>query len=317
MGPVWPGGLPPALPSRGSWRLSVEALCSLQVFMGTRWCRGVRVTPDCGVWGAQVTFTPPPCVFVIGDGVSAFCNARVAGERLGDLAPRPTPRAPTGRMRLGQVRSGPGAGGPHPALVRLHGALPGFAVDGQGQLVLVACPHTGWRWGPVQLILPALGTGDGELSGTSKTCPRCRMAPVVPGAAPAPEPWDPRPRADPGGRGGEGRSEAPGALGAAACSRCRQPGTAAAGRVCACACVRVQGEQAWPRPSENVRRAAVCGTDAGMRSAALLTARSPCPRARQAEAGLQPTRRPGARSHRAVGSFLHPAVANEPGRCWP
>uniref|UniRef100_A0A8B9EPL4 BOP1 ribosomal biogenesis factor n=1 Tax=Anser cygnoides TaxID=8845 RepID=A0A8B9EPL4_ANSCY len=139
------------------------------------------------------------------------------------------------------------------------------------------------------------------------------MAPVVPGAAPAPEPWDPRPRADPGGRGGEGRSEAPGALGAAACSRCRQPGTAAAGRVCACACVRVQGEQAWPRPSENVRRAAVCGTDAGMRSAALLTARSPCPRARQAEAGLQPTRRPGARSHRAVGSFLHPAVANEPG----
>ena len=26
--------------------------------MGTRWCCGASVTPDCGVYGAQVAFTP-------------------------------------------------------------------------------------------------------------------------------------------------------------------------------------------------------------------------------------------------------------------
>lgn len=44
----------PGAPGASPW----EAPCRLQVFMGNRWCRGARVTPDCGVYGAQVAFTP-------------------------------------------------------------------------------------------------------------------------------------------------------------------------------------------------------------------------------------------------------------------
>lgn len=86
-GPGAPGSSAPW----GAQRCSVEA--------PVQFCRclwgtdggGVRVTPDCGVWGAQVTLTPPLGVLVIGDGVPALCNTGAEGERTAGPGFIPTP----------------------------------------------------------------------------------------------------------------------------------------------------------------------------------------------------------------------------------
>jgi len=65
---------------------------------------GVRVTPDCGVWGAQVTLTPPLGVLVIGEGVSALCNAGADGGEDSRTWLHPDPGPCKGHSR--GVRSG-------------------------------------------------------------------------------------------------------------------------------------------------------------------------------------------------------------------
>lgn len=141
-------------------------------------------------------------------------------------------------------------------LVKGSGAAPAFppsppasvgprAAGGQGQLTSAACPHASCWWGPGQqsLMLPASIIGDRRRRTRRhfRNVPAVPAGPfhqhtVMPGAAPAPEPRDSWPHADPGGRGTKGRDEATGALGAAACSWYGQPKKAAAGRARASVC---------------------------------------------------------------------------------
>lgn len=128
----------PGAPGTFPW----EAPCRLQVFMGSRWCRRARVTPDCGVYGAQVAFTPSSrCGCNWGWGLHVLQREgsweRPEGPRSALL---PDPASPEGQDTAGAGEEqglvlGTKAGAParrlplppagsHPALTRRQGLRP-------------------------------------------------------------------------------------------------------------------------------------------------------------------------------------------------
>lgn len=123
---------------------------------------------------------------------------------------------------------------------------------------------------------------------------------MVPGASPAPEPWDSWPHADPGGHGAKGQLPAPGTG-----SQERQR---LAGCACACTCMRVQGEQAWQLAIGKCE-ARSCLRDGrrNVLSRGAADRLQPPARALQqaAEAWLQPTPCSGVPVRQAIKRFLN------------
>uniref|UniRef100_A0A8B9MEX5 Ribosome biogenesis protein BOP1 n=1 Tax=Accipiter nisus TaxID=211598 RepID=A0A8B9MEX5_9AVES len=192
-----------------------------------------------GVQSETSPSTPSPPVGLASD--PSWSHPRCPDELFGDswsllLLSEPCAGA---AGPAGEPEPPSGAGSCRQPLVKGSGAAPAFppsppasvgpwAAGDQGQLTSAACPYASCWWGPGQpsLVLPASIIGDRRRRARRhfRKVPAVPAGPfrqctLMPGAAPAPEPWDSWPHADPGGRGTKGRDEATGALGAAACSR--------------------------------------------------------------------------------------------------